>query len=99
MTRSEFNEWMQSCPTHKWDVTHDTDDFVSVSFPLEDDEPDESKLYTVIYECKTTTRVDVIANSEAEAKEMLDDEKAMDVAKWASEHSDFKIVAVQEHES
>jgi len=39
MTRTEFFEWLDKCPTHKWEVTADEYGCVVVSFPT--DEEDE----------------------------------------------------------
>ena len=38
MTREEFYEWLETCPTHKWETTADEDDFVAVSFPITEEE-------------------------------------------------------------
>ena len=32
MTREEFFEWLETCPTHKWEVTHEEYNHVVVSF-------------------------------------------------------------------
>tara|TARA_Y100000385_G_scaffold278445_1_gene326713 strand:+ start:512 stop:640 length:129 start_codon:yes stop_codon:yes gene_type:complete len=39
MDREEFFEWLETCPTHKWETTHDEHGHVVVSFPT--DEEDE----------------------------------------------------------
>lgn len=36
MTRHEFYEWLDTCPTHKWEITYDDSEFISVSFPIEE---------------------------------------------------------------
>ncbi len=36
MTREEFFEWLETCPTHKWEITHDDDNHIVVSFPTDD---------------------------------------------------------------
>jgi len=33
MTRKEFFEWLETCPTHKFDITFDEYEFVTVCFP------------------------------------------------------------------
>ena len=33
MNRKEFFEWLETCPTHKWDITADEYGYVVVSFP------------------------------------------------------------------
>jgi hypothetical protein len=43
MTREEFFEWLNTCPTHKWDVTADEYGFVSVSFPTIEEEEEENE--------------------------------------------------------
>ena len=37
MTREEFYEWLNTCPTHKWELTADEYGFVAVSFPTEEE--------------------------------------------------------------
>jgi hypothetical protein len=44
MTREEFFEWLNTCPTHKfvWEMTAEGDEYVVVSFPItEDDEEND----------------------------------------------------------
>ena len=41
MTREEFFVWLDECPTHKWEVTTDEYEFVSVNFRVEEDEEEE----------------------------------------------------------
>ena len=41
MNREEFYEWLDTCPTHKWEITYDDFEFVSVSFPTEETEEGE----------------------------------------------------------
>ena len=50
MDRKEFYEWLNTCPTHKWEVTWDSTEgedgqpasgFIQVSFPTHED--DEAK--------------------------------------------------------
>jgi hypothetical protein len=38
MTREEFYEWLNTCPTHKWEITADEFSFVAVSFPTKEEE-------------------------------------------------------------
>ena len=37
MNRKEVFEWLDTCPTHKWESDYDEHNFVSVNFPIEDD--------------------------------------------------------------
>jgi|DEB0MinimDraft_12_1074336.scaffolds.fasta_scaffold31175_5 hypothetical protein len=41
MTRAEFFEWLDTCPTHKWEVTHEEYGHVVISFPNEEEEDEE----------------------------------------------------------
>ena len=41
MTQQEFFEWLDTCPTHKWDITMDEDGFITVSFRYVEEEEDE----------------------------------------------------------
>ena len=41
MTREEFFQWLNTCPTHKWEIVHDDSDFIRVVFPVEEDEDEE----------------------------------------------------------
>ena len=36
MTREEFFEWLAACPSHKWNITHDEDNYIVVSFPVKE---------------------------------------------------------------
>ena len=38
MSRVEFFEWLESCPTHKWEVTYDEYGATSISFPHTEEE-------------------------------------------------------------
>ena len=40
MTREEFYEWLNTCPTHKWEITADEFSFVAISFPTKEEEND-----------------------------------------------------------
>jgi len=40
MTIQELHEWLDTCPTHKWDVLSFDDGYVRVVFPVID-EPEE----------------------------------------------------------
>jgi hypothetical protein len=48
MDKKEFFEWLETCPTHKWEVNDEFEDgfgagYIVVSFPTEEeDEEDES---------------------------------------------------------
>jgi len=41
MERDEFFEWLETCPTHKWEVTYDSTDYISVSFPVSEVEEED----------------------------------------------------------
>ncbi len=43
MDRKEFFEWLETCPTHKWEITHEEYGHVVVSFPT-DEEEDEGDI-------------------------------------------------------
>ena len=34
MTRDELLEFLEDCPTHKWEIVHEDHDYVVVSFPV-----------------------------------------------------------------
>lgn len=34
MTRDELFEFLEDCPTHKWEIVHEDHDYVVVSFPV-----------------------------------------------------------------
>ncbi len=36
--RIEFFEWLNKCPTHKWEITADEYGYVVVSFPIDEEE-------------------------------------------------------------
>ena len=36
MTREEFFEWLDTCPTHKWEITHEEYGYAVVSFPIDE---------------------------------------------------------------
>ena len=42
MNKKEFFEWLETCPTHKWEVNDEFGDigagYIVVSFPTEEDE-------------------------------------------------------------
>ena len=38
MDRKEFFEWLNTCPTHKWNITFEEHEFVTICFPVEDEE-------------------------------------------------------------
>ena len=42
MTREEFFEWLNTCPTHKWETTTDEYGFVAVSFKIEETEEENT---------------------------------------------------------
>jgi len=41
MDRKEFFEWLETCPTHKWEPIFDERDFVAVSFPIQEEENED----------------------------------------------------------
>ena len=41
MDRKEFFEWLETCPTHKWDITADEYGYTVVSFPNNEEEEEE----------------------------------------------------------
>ena len=41
MTREELYEWLNECPTHKWEVITDEYEFVSINFRVVEDEEEE----------------------------------------------------------
>ena len=43
MTREEFYEWLNTCPTHKWEVAADEYGFVAISFPTQEDEEETTQ--------------------------------------------------------
>jgi len=34
MTHEELFEFLEDCPTHRWEVVHDDTEYVVVSFPV-----------------------------------------------------------------
>ena len=38
MTRQEFWEWLEECPTHKWEVSIDGINYIPITFPVSEDE-------------------------------------------------------------
>ena len=42
MTRKEFWEWMNTCPTHKWDILEDDVGHCRILFPMNED-PEENE--------------------------------------------------------
>jgi len=43
MNRKEFFEWLETCPTHKWEITADEYGYVVVSFPNNEEEEEEEE--------------------------------------------------------
>lgn len=41
MTREEFFEWMNTCPTHRWDIAQDEYGFVRIIFPINEEDEDD----------------------------------------------------------
>ncbi len=42
MTKEELWAWLDTCPTHKWDVVQIEDGYMRIIFPFDDPEEDES---------------------------------------------------------
>ena len=44
MTREEFYLWLNTCPTHRWELTHSDTDSIRIMFPItsNDEEEDET---------------------------------------------------------
>ena len=40
MTRKDFFEWLETCPTHKWEIIHDEYGHVVASFPAKEEDED-----------------------------------------------------------
>ena len=47
MTREEFFEWLNTCPTHKHNITFDEYDFVTVCFPITEEEEEPAPIVDV----------------------------------------------------
>lgn len=43
MTRDELFDWLETCPTHKYNITSDEDEFITVCFPVFDADEEEEK--------------------------------------------------------
>ena len=41
MSRKEFFEWLNTCPTHNWLLTDEGYEYVVVSFPTTEDDEEE----------------------------------------------------------
>jgi len=44
MTREEFFEWLDTCPTDRWEITHEEYGHVVVSFPNDENDDQEEEL-------------------------------------------------------
>ena len=47
MNKKEFYDWLETCPTHKWEVNDEEHSdigagYITVFFPTQEDEEDES---------------------------------------------------------
>jgi len=42
MDRESFFEWLETCPTHKFNITFDEYEFVTICFPIEPDTDKDS---------------------------------------------------------
>tara|TARA_S200000501_G_scaffold236725_1_gene221904 strand:- start:1292 stop:1423 length:132 start_codon:yes stop_codon:yes gene_type:complete len=38
MTRKEFWEWLDTCPTHKWDILTEDVGHCQILFPMDEDQ-------------------------------------------------------------
>jgi len=41
MNIQEFQDWMDTCPTHKWEVLSDEDGYIRILFPVSDELDEE----------------------------------------------------------
>mgnify|MGYP001262792082 CR=1 FL=1 len=42
MTSQEFSDWLDTCPTHKWEECYrDDDGYIRILFRIEDNEDEE----------------------------------------------------------
>jgi hypothetical protein len=44
MTREEFFEWLDTCPTNRWEITHEEYGHVVISFPNDENDDQEEEL-------------------------------------------------------
>lgn len=44
MNRKELMEWLESCPTHKWEVTNEADDGIWVLFPINEEYEENNRV-------------------------------------------------------
>tara|TARA_A100001015_G_C14936052_1_gene690511 strand:+ start:1175 stop:1309 length:135 start_codon:yes stop_codon:yes gene_type:complete len=44
MTREEFFNWLNTCPTHKWDIIEIEGEYCRVLFPIDDDKEANDEL-------------------------------------------------------
>tara|TARA_R110000782_G_scaffold236907_1_gene323081 strand:+ start:370 stop:510 length:141 start_codon:yes stop_codon:yes gene_type:complete len=42
MTKKEFFDWLESCPTRKHNITMDEGEFITVCFPVFDEDEEEN---------------------------------------------------------
>jgi|VirMetMinimDraft_7_1064189.scaffolds.fasta_scaffold147190_3 hypothetical protein len=45
MTSQEFSDWLDTCPTHKWEDVSIDDGYIRIIFPIETEEEDEISAY------------------------------------------------------
>ena len=43
MTSQEFSDWLDTCPTHKWEEVSIDDEYIRILFPIETEEEDENE--------------------------------------------------------
>ena len=41
MTREELYEWLNTCPSHKWETPHESEEYVSVDLKIDEEEEDD----------------------------------------------------------
>ena len=41
MTNEEFWQWMNTCPTHKWECVQHKNDYCRIIFPLDEEDDDD----------------------------------------------------------
>ena len=42
MDRKEFFEWLDNCPTHKYEIQFDDDGYIHVAFKVGEDEEEDA---------------------------------------------------------
>ena len=44
MTSQEFSDWLDTCPTHKWEDVSIDDGYIRIIFPIETEEEDKYEI-------------------------------------------------------